>query len=1177
MGKRRQKVRWTAVGETFYTSGDETSEPQSGNDLEHVKPENHKPAHYYGPRENHGPGGYGGHHRSHHRHYSGGPPPSRRYGSHWNSAPIAPRFERKAAAAQAAAEYANGFDHNGEGCEFEQLPDGFTKIRSKNLDVLFKRDYYAHKIEMSQSNGSSIKEDGSDPEEGDDEEAQTGEGSGREESITDGTHHDSTSTPNEKTQAADGETAKQVVSLPYSPNAAPFIPQSQASRPNLFLYSPSSNTMIPCEEIIIPNPVMGPEGPMYQGPSNIYLAFPMDNGGPVNGYIGPQQYMAPPALQHQTSMPYDHYGVPYQPYHTNERGGGHHSHDNSTYQSSSENGAESHSNDSTCPHSPPDLSMYSPVTWTDGNGALNFVQGSAMVPQSQQIWYQNNECNVPYSGKTVPIPQVNSVGVPSSEKFNGIAQESKSVPMLKEEENPKSVIPGLHPDRLNGKRVQKKKRRKKSLATMVIPEVHRGSSSSEDFFHAQKGAQIDQGSIQNGTVVGSLMSSSQLSEEDEVTEKVTDSVQSDSPTPVITVSPPNTAQDLEAGESALNDQALLNQAAQELEKVGGKAPAIMTENAVNGLESHCETENAIKSEKPTPSCDFEQLVCEPAPIGDPSNDVIKGETNDAPSNVPQDIVKDGDKEEPENVIAGSGLVESAKNYASVPEKEESVKCKDVPQESPQVESDVQCSDASPSLCSPRVAHITLKEDNLLSSPISCPVLSHKEKVPEQAISKQVAPGEKSNMSKQSPQPTQQPSPPKKSNSPRLNPKVSKSVSNPTNATTTTTTSTTTKKTTTASEIATTPATSLGSELSPKPDHEANKDPCASPDSSLANNSSNVLSSEASAMKKLYSVVCKEEKPEEKKPLTSKDKGEDQENVPPPKESSEPVKSGRGNKSGRHNRRSKNQMNNSQQSAQNDKRKEHSVASELVENEAKATDTPDNGGEWETKKRKNRKANKANSRHAQQDLVSERSGKAIFDPQPMPLESVVQSEAVEKKTSVAVSRSEPVVSDKPTNGAKPIMEDREKSEDTVSIDSKRNSMKRKKKRSNGQAPPEKPSIRPVLVRDGVLDVRSGMATPKDLEMFANRTLVPINSLIVSSIGHGIQNGPMDLGRIGFGKYSPPDRTEEIPLSLRQEPLEEEEMEEAEPTLGDSSPSDASKSEEQITTECAPTKSSDIDLD
>ena len=46
---------------------------------------------------------------------------------------------------------------------------------------------------------------------------------------------------------------------------------------NRYLYSPSNNTLIPCEEIIIPNPVMSPDTgePMYTGPTNIYLAYPV--------------------------------------------------------------------------------------------------------------------------------------------------------------------------------------------------------------------------------------------------------------------------------------------------------------------------------------------------------------------------------------------------------------------------------------------------------------------------------------------------------------------------------------------------------------------------------------------------------------------------------------------------------------------------------------------------------------------------------------------------------------------------------------------------------------------------------------------------------------------------------------------------------------------------------------
>ena len=49
-------------------------------------------------------------------------------------------------------------------------------------------------------------------------------------------------------------------------------------RPNLYLYSPSNNTLIPCEEIIIPNPVVSTETGEtagYTGPTNIYLAYPV--------------------------------------------------------------------------------------------------------------------------------------------------------------------------------------------------------------------------------------------------------------------------------------------------------------------------------------------------------------------------------------------------------------------------------------------------------------------------------------------------------------------------------------------------------------------------------------------------------------------------------------------------------------------------------------------------------------------------------------------------------------------------------------------------------------------------------------------------------------------------------------------------------------------------------------
>ncbi|QQP53933.1 Uncharacterized protein FKW44_006584 [Caligus rogercresseyi] len=55
--------------------------------------------------------------------------------------PVAPRFERKAAVLMESVVR----NRELSGDSGEDLPMGFTKIRSKNLDVLFKKDYYSTK------------------------------------------------------------------------------------------------------------------------------------------------------------------------------------------------------------------------------------------------------------------------------------------------------------------------------------------------------------------------------------------------------------------------------------------------------------------------------------------------------------------------------------------------------------------------------------------------------------------------------------------------------------------------------------------------------------------------------------------------------------------------------------------------------------------------------------------------------------------------------------------------------------------------------------------------------------------------------------------------------------------------------------------------------------------------
>merc|ERR1711892_1468816 len=66
---------------------------------------------------------------------------------------------------------------------------------------------------------------------------------------------------------------------------------------------------IPCEEIVVPNPLMSADGPVYSGPTNIYLAYPMQ-GPDGRGYITqpftpPGSYMSQGSASYSPSMSYD--------------------------------------------------------------------------------------------------------------------------------------------------------------------------------------------------------------------------------------------------------------------------------------------------------------------------------------------------------------------------------------------------------------------------------------------------------------------------------------------------------------------------------------------------------------------------------------------------------------------------------------------------------------------------------------------------------------------------------------------------------------------------------------------------------------------------------------------------------------------------------------------------------
>ena len=170
-----------------------------------------------------------------------------------------------------------------------------------------------------------------------------------------------------------------------SPSPPMYMPGAPNSRPNLFLYSPTSNTMIPCEEIVIPNPVVGPEGgAIYQGPSNIYLAFPCENSPGAMGQY--PSYMGTSGLSPSPLVHYDQYGVPYTSYHqpaTSSVTSGSSPpsaeiDDQNSLAYTSETSNEPSSAESTTPHSPPDLSAYSPANWADANGYIHQVLSYAI-------------------------------------------------------------------------------------------------------------------------------------------------------------------------------------------------------------------------------------------------------------------------------------------------------------------------------------------------------------------------------------------------------------------------------------------------------------------------------------------------------------------------------------------------------------------------------------------------------------------------------------------------------------------------------------------------------------------------------------------------------------------------------------------------------------------------------
>ena len=509
MGRKKQKVRWTTLEEGFFNQPDQEYDevdrmspnnptmsssvtekkrpkptrgsvspqcPESVNDDDNVETgSNHGSTttqtstnsrsshnHYYaGSNRNYGPK----------THYQNGPPPPRRYNNDrsgvWVSAPLAPRFERNKALVAAAAA-ANG-SHNGyyrqnsvdcsvngdvEIIEGEDLPNGFTKIRSKNLDVLFKKDYYAttpaQKLHTNSQSSNGSSENGEDSNDASDS---AGNQSFSEEP------NDDVKVENEENKSEDKDKTKKLTintdASPFYPRAyqqqydvtAPsFLPElspsSQAppsgvspggtvTKPNLFLYSPASNTIIPCDEIMIPNhnTAAGNEDVSTYPSSNLFLTYPTADPAPATpstagtGSPPAASFVNPPQFIHNPLVHYDQFGVPYTSYlppfqppiqpqgmavpATQPPGQQQPVLNNEPYQQQTPESTSPLTSSSSpaavdeSAQSPPDLSMYSPANWVVDSHQQQMVQQQqidankktsslsiATTYTPQQVYYQ---------------------------------------------------------------------------------------------------------------------------------------------------------------------------------------------------------------------------------------------------------------------------------------------------------------------------------------------------------------------------------------------------------------------------------------------------------------------------------------------------------------------------------------------------------------------------------------------------------------------------------------------------------------------------------------------------------------------------------------------------------------------------------------------------------------------
>ena len=275
-------------------------------------------------------------------------------------------------------------------------------------------------------------------------------------------------------------------------------------RPNLYLYSPTNNTLIPCEEIIIPaegssgggsGGSSSGGGTPYPsaGPANIYLAYPVQ-GPDGRGYI--TQQFSPPIPGEPYHHPH-HQPLSYPCYSPSM------SLDGSQYHSSTPQTPNSgqDSGSSTQPTSPPPLHNYHPANWfpnLEQHHHSSTFQQDFLPDRTAAAATAAVHAHPRPAEPAAPEPLIPPHELPPSITSSGGCRRANSKPVPTSSPPSMAVasataassasqsvryIPGLPPGD-SRKKSQKKKKSKKLVSSSSSSSVaansgHRGSVSSD--------------------------------------------------------------------------------------------------------------------------------------------------------------------------------------------------------------------------------------------------------------------------------------------------------------------------------------------------------------------------------------------------------------------------------------------------------------------------------------------------------------------------------------------------------------------------------------------------------------------------------------------------------------------------------------------------------------------------